>query len=364
MEFMQQALSENSTDKYFVTYNELGFVNHMAHGIVALHRLGAKKSEINAFVKHYSSILDPRGGRINQMHLDNGEGIEELLGERKGYYTLLDHYKDLLAEEYGGSYEKFLRGEFPKRIPGLAAGLLHGVIQIGYGVAAEHRQVVCEGMAFLHYSYKPLVTSPNIPDIHTLGQGTLGVLELLEVIHTEGKIAAGVETHGDDMVNYVHQIKIPEHILNAPEVERLNGLLKWLVSGLIVIYQSFPMKNNFFILHGVTSSWALAQVLPLLDDWDNCLHAVRTFLCAVLTVYIGAGAPKPDVELLERRDVSNLTWDDVRARICGMDASTDEHIFKLVQVCYDMSKINDDKKMDGIFKRASLTAMENPLYFG
>jgi hypothetical protein len=49
----------------------------------------------------------------------------------------------------------------------------------------------------------------------------------------------------------------------------------------------------------------------------------------------------------------------------SLDAAiTDEHIYKLVQVCMGQSKGNEDAEMEDVYKRAALSAMKNPLYFG
>ncbi len=34
---------------------------------------------------------------------------------------------------------------------------------------------------------------------------------------------------------------------------------------MIVVYQSSESRNNFYLLHAVTSTWALSQLLPVLD---------------------------------------------------------------------------------------------------
>ena len=54
----KEFLVQNSTAKYFIEYG--GFLsNHISHGIIALHRLGAPPSRIQRFVDWYERKLEP-----------------------------------------------------------------------------------------------------------------------------------------------------------------------------------------------------------------------------------------------------------------------------------------------------------------
>jgi len=64
--------------------------------------------------------------------------VLELLGARKDYYVLLDHYETQLKTKCDGSMEKLIAGNFPLLSAGLAGSALHGLIQLGYGYAAKN----------------------------------------------------------------------------------------------------------------------------------------------------------------------------------------------------------------------------------
>ena len=176
--FIQSLLRANTMDKYYVIYNEIGYANHMLHAVVALFRLGAGRAHLAEFVKQYTQKLDPRGGRVHKSQMDSGESVEELLGTKRGFYTILDHYKGLMEEKYDNSMEKFLQGEFPRRLPGLGGAVFHGLMQIGYGVASGCPHAICEGMSYMHYWYFPLVTKP-LPEVRTLGKARYRFLRSL-----------------------------------------------------------------------------------------------------------------------------------------------------------------------------------------
>jgi hypothetical protein len=59
----------------------------------------------------------------------------------------------LLATKYEGKLEELLGGEFPKLIGGIGDSAIHPLIHIGYGYSIKSPVVVCEGLAYLHFSY-------------------------------------------------------------------------------------------------------------------------------------------------------------------------------------------------------------------
>jgi hypothetical protein len=91
-------------------------------------------------------------------------------------------------------------------------------------------------------------------------------------------------------------------------------------------------RNDFFILHGITCSWALSKILHLIPSTELKLEILQNFICILLAVYIAKDRPKLNPEYLVTPDVSNVTWDDIIARTIKMPLGTDEHEFKVVQV--------------------------------
>ena len=372
MKFIQSLLRDNAMDKFYVIYTEGGAANHMLHAVIALYHLGAGRRQITEFVKKYTEGLAPRGGEVHQTQSDSGESVEELLGTKRGFYTVLDHYTGLMEEKYDNSMEKFLQGEFPRRLLGLGGAVFHGLMQTGYGVASGCPHAVCEGMSYMHYWYFPLVISQPQPDVDTLGKGSMSILEVISKVREEKLLRGGLldiqdflEKKGYILLNYVQQIHIPDDVISVPEDAKLTTLLKYLTDSTIILYQSSKQINDFFLLHGVSSSFALTQVLSLLGDWKLCLEAIRTWLCVLIAVYIAQQTPELDMERLEEPDVSNVSWEDIKCKILAMksDDAADIHVTKLVQICYDMSLVNKDAKMADIYKRACFTVMDNPFIF-
>ena len=77
---------------------------------------------------------------------------------------------------------------------------------------------------------------------------------------------------------------------------------------------------------------------------------------------------KPKLTMPSEEDikkVEGMTWDDIRARAFSLPIEeTDEHVLKLVQVCFLRSQDNpNDMNMQSIYKLACVCAMDNPVVF-
>jgi len=64
--------------------------------------------------------------------------VSELLGARKDYYVLVDHYEMQLKTKCDDTVEKLIAENFPMLSSGLAGSALHGLIHPGYGYAARN----------------------------------------------------------------------------------------------------------------------------------------------------------------------------------------------------------------------------------
>ena len=64
--------------------------------------------------------------------------------------------------------------------------------------------------------------------------------------------------------NYVDSIKLPDGIdISNPDVD---ALATWIINLTLTIYSASEIKNDFVLLHGVTSAWSLKEV----NIWHNC----------------------------------------------------------------------------------------------
>ncbi len=62
---------------------------------------------------------------------------------------------------------------------------------------------------------------------------------------------------------------------------------------MIMVYQSSDPRNDFYLLHAVTSSFALCKVLSLFDKEHKYfkLEALRVHLCNLFALYLAQKSP-------------------------------------------------------------------------
>lgn len=384
---MDQILLENSTDKFFIEYG--GFLsNHMSHGLVALNRLGADENRLSKFIRWYEAKLDhkekyPEDDDSSVVESD----IDGLLGKRAKYYSLLRHYEKLLQATYGGDLNQMVAGVFPKLARGMVGSALHGLIHTGYGLVANNAKLVCEGLAYLHFSYLPLRMSADSSPIHMLGQGNMDIADVINMFRLDDdlynamnseykmdtalvkihgyfqpRVATLLYNHGDKMAEYINQIKFPEFFSSqSKDLQQLQKLSSWLVDCAITVYFVAENKNDFFLLHGVTGAWSLKNILSSFSDFSAGLEAVQTFLFILFAAYAAEDRPRLCLDRLTSADQSELpSWEGIAER--AINTEYDEHVYKLVQVCWDMDKENADSQRSAFYKRAALSSIDNDLF--
>ena len=153
-------------NKYYLNYNDF-FSNHLGHGQIALFRLDDSLEHIEEFSQKYASHLEPKGGQLNQRDdamVPKWNSIEELKGKGAHFYHILDHFRGLLATTYNNNLDELIAAEFPKLSDGIGDNALHPLIHIGYGYSVKSSTMVCEGLAYLHHSYFPLILTSKSAD--------------------------------------------------------------------------------------------------------------------------------------------------------------------------------------------------------
>ena len=377
-------LNSNSVKKYYIEFQHFRS-NHLADAAVALCHLNDTEEHFQKYVQHYCKRLEPSDGPTATDHKPKDEEALKAAGGRHGYYTLLDHYTTLLNSQYNGSPKKLVSQEFPKLSMGLAGAALHPLIHIGYGLSIDSPELVVEGMSYLHFSnQEPNVT--KVPDIKTFGQGSKDFLEVLEDIRTNNELYKYLEEDsmkrlqtypddddywylarmktildkGDILMEYAHLVKLPARVGSGNESH-----VRWLIDQAITAYARSEDPNEFCLLHGVTASWGLLQVSKYITE-DQLLYALRSFICAILAIYLVKGRPKimpgPSEEL--RDQLESVTLTALRNRILSLPVEeVDVHDFKLLHVCQDQDAHNLNKEMKKIYVEAVLVNQSFPFSF-
>ncbi len=385
-----RVLLEHSTTKYFIEYGQY-LSNHLVHGIIALHQLGATEERVHRFIKWYDPKLEkPQGKGHKEEQVDaepaSEDDVVRLLGKRKGYYSLVNYYEKELKE--CGSTESLVYKHFASVSAGLAASLLHGLIHLGYGMSAKNDKIVCEAMAYLRHSYAPIKydNTREENNIERFGQGKTNIVEVLSKIQKDEALRtirrqgekklrdtewisstpqyrnAALLEYGDRLIEYANQIEVSA--VKGEDERGMDFVVKvseWLLDQFIAVYTLLENKNDFIMLHAVTSAWSMRQIIGHLDPQDGIM-ALRTLICVLLATYISQECPNIRGNVTPTQ-TSAAIWKEIIEEALSRDI--DEHIYKLIQVCYNQWCHLQDKGSDkaALYVTAARTSLDFELYF-
>ena len=156
---------------------------------------------------------------------------------------------------------------------------------------------------------------------------------------------------------------------SALDNENVDGLLDWILNSTIALYLASDKINDFFLLHGVTSTWCLNTILgnAFHGDTEKIFQILRLHLGVLIATFITQGAPNLRAERLEQctQEMKNVSWSEITRKLLEeMPNNADDHVYKMVQVCYETSKkFEHASAHEAIYKKAAMTVMENSFLF-
>jgi hypothetical protein len=376
--------------------------NHMTDGLIALYGMGLKEDRLRDFYKDYAKrrSLEPSRDPDKDMGKLTKENFQNFLGSRKGYVNFLQFFK----EEYnknGQNIKVLLNEHFPYLIKGASHAALHPLIHIGFGLTYKIDITVLEGLAFQCYEYMEI-------DHHTKGYESLikegkmlnknyNSITFFELIGNNFKDLQNISSYvrkakdrapycqifpGGDFLPamiclsfefqkqlYKLDLQLRLESLEETEISQVNPIKAHQELMEIALFLYAISGNDFFILHIVTSCFALGRILPLIEDKNVQILSLRYLIKYALSVWIVQGIPGVEIikkiinqgdfitwknKLIEEGDSGKYSWEDLKSM--GASKSEEEHTHKLVFVCYEESLLNyfDEKWLKHVaWKRVS-----------
>uniref|UniRef100_K3X1G2 Uncharacterized protein n=1 Tax=Globisporangium ultimum (strain ATCC 200006 / CBS 805.95 / DAOM BR144) TaxID=431595 RepID=K3X1G2_GLOUD len=368
-----------STKKFHMEYS--GYLsNHLLHGVVALHELGATKDQIDDFAEHYAKTkLEPVPSEHEDPYevaavdeissnqdavVPSAERVQKLLGQRQDFDALLAFYAHevkLLGTD--GAVKKHL----PALVGGLSGALLHGFIQFGYAYHIGGDRLIAEGLAYFHFSYlsfdqpkKQEETPTGSKKAFTRDEAT----KLAHALKSHEFILREMHEHLQGKAITELTIGLFQKKLNALSAhpERGSKAAFELISGTLDQYDLSKVNGNFaidfalwlytmiehndlVIVHAVTSAWSLKQLEHLLDH-DDRVRAWKVWFQVATSAFI-----LQEVSDLSANDICDQyeaklasldPWQEIIHRTLALQDYPDEHVYKVVQVAHEHAKVHDD----------------------
>ncbi len=137
--------------------------NHVKHALVALAALGAPEALIRDYYKNYAQLtaygfpLEPARGSARAIDSDTWR---EFLGERK-YFSAYSAFFDGEVARLGidGAVARYA----PDLLQGWIGAFTHATIHLGWAVWARHPGMTAEALAYLAFSFVPVVDRASRP---------------------------------------------------------------------------------------------------------------------------------------------------------------------------------------------------------
>jgi hypothetical protein len=396
-------LCDKNRANYHIEYKAF-FSNHLPHALISLFGLNAPADRLNSYFKQYSQEkLEPRspleGWKITR------DNWRDYLGRRKGFEDIYNYF---LAEYEANNrdYTVLINQYYPELIKGVSHAALHPLIHLGWGLIYDNQTTVLEGLAYSMFSYNQMDRHLGFPYEKLVANSLLSqnlqqnegktaetaeiakksvaisdkndkstellsnynsksIFELLPLIHSEfSSIIPQIEDkilrvpysqiapsgnfqrkmivlameYEEKLYNLDLQLQL-KHLPQSPE----QCYLELLELSLLL----FSVSNNgFFILHIVTAMYALGQLLPLLNDRNHQIVALRYAVKYALAVFIVEKMPgyeklaeinSPEAlkhkkqHYISSGDSKLYSWEELTQSAID---SAEEHTQKLVFVCW------------------------------
>lgn len=366
---LRQLLRRFGSDKYHIEYNDF-FSSHVLHALVALHHLGASNARLDEHASLHATWLEAAKPIELDRPIDD-DNWKSLRGRRRNYREFSAFFLSKIrlssAGEVVGRYVPEMASG------GLCVAAFHPLIHIGYGLLAEQDEDVADGLAYMAFAFR----SPQ-PD-HSLiegagkavsfatagAQGPFGhpVLSLIRTLRSDERLNMLLELFAERLDPATFEkgsglgmfdrrmFMVDDHarsillkyvddsgLLPSPDASpvELRCAFRSLFEGAVLVFALSRPKDDFFLLHGVTSAFALYMVLQHLLPTVHKLNVIRYFCAGLLATFVVRDMPAV-VDVAEWPESGRVPeWDTL---IKSAIANDDEHTIKLVFSCCEADKL-------------------------
>jgi hypothetical protein len=405
---------KNTSETYYIEY-DCSLFNHLTHGIIALYRIGCEISNIETFMEEYKTklktpneyikqyekkynhipILDVEDSVTDKEYPTMQQFIKGHLGKRFNTYGIYRKFERDLINNQNNNLNGLVKKWFPQLSNGVGGSAFHGIIHLGYGISAQNKEMILDGLSHCVHSYVPFGTVSNENDgvdnkednNNATQENKLQLIDVLNKIRNDKELQnvialninkpefASVELplFGKKMIllSKLSQPLISKYCqLLKPLLYNFTSkedICKWLLENSILLYnyseieqKNYHEFNDFFLLHGVTSCYALTEILLSVDfSLKECQTMAYHYLNALIGCWIAQEMPLLQInhngesndDILEMKsNMASIIKQNILMKENNFD---DEHTYKLIQVvleCLSQNIISVQAANEAIIK--------------
>ncbi|KAF4656828.1 hypothetical protein FOL47_008734 [Perkinsus chesapeaki] len=357
--------------RHNIEYNGY-FSDHSPYLSISLARSGAGNNiTVDDFMK-YQERLEP--AVPPDVSIVNASDVENYINNKREHYGSFLKYFDEQVKRSSSLGDVF-REHFPRVRRGLGGAAFHPLILTGVSLEAGNGQLLAEGLAYLHVrtqrdadTEEASMVSPNssgtpIDVLVNFVEGMSGMLPL-----PKGTARLDFFTKPDlrsvllqDKVEWPQDFAELQQLISAKLIPLAAGAL-------------YYSDNEFFVLHGWTSLYALARLVPHLHatNVETARSAVDSWFRAYMAAYAQRGLPGASnltawMQKSQQVDEIETDWNAWTRRgqeIVNADPGQ-VHVIKSIWMLHMRWKEADpnDIKSRDIMARAAKHLAERPIRF-
>jgi hypothetical protein len=269
-----------------------------------------------------------------------------------------------LESRFAGDTKQLISEYAPPLLPGIAGGLTHGIIHLGWAVDAKSEWMIIEGLAYLNFcnigvepskivvdstaraeESTPLETFVRISE--TWEKEDLGETWVAPVKAKYGKdfhselVPAGFQWELAKVLEEPNEVatKVPRWLVETPLPELWENLYRTIVL-IYLATKDAEGNGNFLVLHGISSLWGLEHVLSTIGNEEVTRKALQQYFTMIVCLLAASSSGFPSKTVLEKAasefppsSTETPDWKPIEAR--GV-AEEEEHNIKLVYVCREL----------------------------
>jgi hypothetical protein len=312
---------------------DMDFANHGPMGSEALSTLGFG-DEVASWVEDYKHRVAHHDPPEPRFALDPCD--EQSWREALGQFERAGDWEELFRRELSDRpWREVLAHWWPHLVPGLMAGLTHGLIRTAHAVRCltaadiDEKLALTElarGLAYWAARYSQLPGDVALTGAHTVAEA------VAELNRTSGRSPLA------DLPNNSGYVEA----LRALSPLAIGRRLSEMTSTFAGVYLAHPDGPPVPMIHGVTAPAAMRVALAQLPDELHAPSVAAMWRTHVALLLMFTNDPGAEANSLENASKSGLlSWHDLfgRALVHG-----DEHVIKFTEACYRENTLQPDPR--------------------
>ena len=360
--------------------------NHAKHAVIALERLGAPATRIEAYWDAYTDTT-PYGLSLHRATRDDGEDSTispassdewyTLRGKKQRFWNMCHYLQDELHGTFDGNINAMVQSYAPDLLSGLPGALTHGIIHLGWSLDAyrndnddaltqdpnqNHQKnpwMVIEGLAYLNFSFlsvhpeqfqhaaidekSAMETWRRIARTWDTDHLQRSWIEPAKAKYDETSgfhselVPAGFQWQLSKVLDQPHPImtQLPTWLDTMGIPTLLEELYKMATILYLVTRDSQDGHGNFLILHLITSLWGLEHVLNVIQNDDIARSALKCYHVTMVGLLATSTGGIPSVDALDKIVVDQNLYTSVDTAQQAKMHETTEWSDKIRRAVYD-----------------------------